>query len=176
MQKISLIAAIDAQRGLGYKGQLLCHLPADLQYFKAKTLGKPIIMGRKTFESIGKALPLRRNIVITRQLMAERLSLHSADIQCVTSFDKALAVALDAPEVMIIGGASIYEQALPLATDLYLTHIHQIFPADVFFPSINPDVWNMVSSDFYPHDEKNPYDMTFKHFQRQSLAEKEKAK
>ena len=162
MQKISLIAAIDENRGLGYQGKLLCHLPADLKHFKALTIGKPIIMGSKTFASIGKALPQRLNLVITRQMSTE----YPKDIQCVAGLTEALAAASDAPEVMIIGGASIYEQALPFATDLYLTYIHHAFKSDVFFPVIDETMWKVVSSNAYLQDEKNPYDMTFQHLQR----------
>ena len=127
---ISMIAAVDEKNGLGYNNQLLCHLPADLKFFKQTTTGKPIIMGRLTYESIGRQLPNRHNIVISHQLN---------DIDGVTiarSLEKAIEVSGHEHEIMIIGGAGIYKQAMPLAQQLYITKIHHQFEADVFFPEI----------------------------------------
>ncbi|MBA3536414.1 MAG: dihydrofolate reductase [Tatlockia sp.] len=160
MSEISLIAAIDEQNGLGKANQLLCHLPADLQHFKSLTMGKPIIMGRNTFESIGKPLPGRTNIVLTRK------QLTISGVEVAESLPKALAVAGNVQEVMIIGGASIYEQALPFASRIYLTLIHQQFDADVFFPKLDDSVWQCTEQVFRQHDEKNSYDLTFYCYER----------
>lgn len=152
---ISLIAAIDEAGGLGKNNQLLCHLPADLQHFKKITLGKPIIMGRSTFESIGRPLPGRLNIVLTK---------NKSSIEGVTianSLQQAMDLVRDVQEVMIIGGANLFEQTIHQADYLYLTVIHHTFEADVFFPKINITEWKQVETSFKPKDEKNLYDMTF---------------
>ncbi|KTC87095.1 dihydrofolate reductase [Legionella brunensis] len=159
MPIVSLVAAMDENYGLGKDNQLLCHLPADLKHFKAITMGKPIIMGKNTFDSIGKPLPGRRNIVLSRQIKAIE------GVEVVDSLNKAVVIA-EAPEVMIIGGASIYEQAISIASQLYLTVIHHRFSADVFFPKFDPRQWVVKSENFYSKDEKNRYDMTFYHYQR----------
>ncbi len=154
--RISLIAAIDEKRGLGQNNHLLCHLPADLQHFKNMTLGKPIIMGRKTYDSIGKALPGRLNIV---------LSQHTRSIpgaQVVSSLAEMFNLLNEVPEIMIIGGASIFAQTLPLASRIYLTIIHHQFVADSFFPLLDLTSWQCKETIFRPQDEKNSYDLTFK--------------
>lgn len=156
---ISLIAAVDELYGLGKDNQLLCHLPADLQHFKSVTLGKPIIMGRKTFESIGKALPGRMNIVISRNL------LNNEDVIVAHSLESALELTRGFPEVMIIGGASIYEEAINYATKIYLTVIHHQFDADVFFPFFDKTQWNCLEIRKRSQDEKNKYSMTFYEYQ-----------
>lgn len=157
MTIISLIAAIDERLGLGKNNQLLCHLPADLQHFKKLTLGKPIIMGRRTFDSIGKPLPNRLNIVISTQMKP------IAGVSVYSSLPEALQATSDAAEVMIIGGARLFEEGISIAQHLYLTKIHYQFEADVFFPSFVEQDWINESSECYPHDAKNPYDMTFCH-------------
>jgi len=156
MTTISLIAVIDENRGLGKANQLLCHLPADLKHFKELTLGKPVIMGRKTYESIGKALPGRHNIVISTQD-----TLNIADASVVHSLSEAIKLTDNAPEVMIIGGAKIFELAMNLAARIYLTQIHHQFAADVFFPIIDKNQWVERGADFRNRDEKNEYEMTF---------------
>ncbi|RAP37632.1 dihydrofolate reductase [Legionella quinlivanii] len=160
MTLISLIAAVDEAQGLGKNNQLLCHLPADLKFFKQMTLGKPIIMGRKTFASIGKALPGRQNIVISRS------SVPAAEIEVAHSLEEALKLTPAAPEVMIIGGASIYQQILPQAQQIYLTQIHHRFDADVFFPAINQDEWICEKIAEHVQDEKNAYSMSFYLYKR----------
>ena len=160
MATLSLIAAMDEAHGIGRNNQLLCHLPADLQHFKSTTLGKPIIMGRKTFESIGKPLPGRLNIVLSRTM---------SPIEGVLLFDsleKALDYVKEVPEVMIIGGAALYQQTISIATCLYITVIHHVFEADVFFPKIDSSVWGCSEKAFRPKDEKNIYDMSFCIFER----------
>ena len=160
---ISIIAAIDINRGIGHKNSLLCHLPADLQYFKSMTLGKPIIMGRKTLESIGRALPGRQNIILTHG----RLTV--TGIEVCNPLEQALQLAASAPEVMIIGGESVFSAALPLADCVYVTFIHQEFEADAFFPTLDLDVWDCVSKVERPLDSKNAYDLTFCIYLRKNL-------
>jgi dihydrofolate reductase len=155
MSTVSIIAALDEQSGLGFNNQLLCHLPADLQHFKMLTMGKPIIMGYKTFESIGKPLPGRRNIVLSRR----DLKIEGAEV--VNSLEKALRLSQESSEIMIIGGEQLFIQAMPLVSRLYITRIHHHFMADVFFPQINEKVWGCIEKKIYPQDEKNAYDMTF---------------
>ncbi len=152
---LSMIAAMDEARGIGINNQLLCHLPADLKHFKALTLGKPVIMGRKTYESIGKPLPQRPNIVISNTLEPQ------PGIIIVPNIPAAIEKAGKVDEVMIIGGMSIYEAALPWARRIYITIIHHTFEADVYFPEINPDHWHCVQSQFRKKDDKNLYDMSF---------------
>lgn len=157
---ISLIAAVDEQFGLGKNNALLCHLPADLQHFKSLTMGKPIIMGRHTFDSIGKTLPGRMNIILSRQ------QLNIPDATVVDSLEKALLLTKNQSEVMIIGGANVYEQAIEQAHRIYLTVIHHQFDADVFFPRLNKTHWKCLRAIERPRDEKNPFDMTFYEYQR----------
>jgi dihydrofolate reductase len=155
MTIISMIAAVDEQRGLGKDNKLLCHLPADLKHFKELTLGKPIIMGRKTYESIGRALPGRLNIVLSKHAKP------IIDITLAHSLDEALEITKDSPEVMVIGGANLFAQALPLAHRVYLTIIRAQFDADVFFPELDKNAWQCMEVIDRPHDEKNPYDLSF---------------
>ncbi|HEB82219.1 MAG TPA: type 3 dihydrofolate reductase [Gammaproteobacteria bacterium] len=158
---VSMIAAMDRNRLIGNKNQLPWHLPADFAHFKAVTMGKPIIMGRKTFESIGKPLPGRRNIVLTRN-EGQRYE----GVDCVSSFEEALALVPDEDEVMIIGGSSIYEMLLSRADRLYITFVEADFEGDAWFPSIDPDVWQEVESSAHPADEKNAYECRFVTFER----------
>lgn len=160
MTLISLIAAIDEESGLGKENKLLCHLPADLAHFKTVTMNKPVIMGRKTFESIGKILPNRQNIIIS-----ETISSISGGV-VVKSLSEALKLTANTPEVMIIGGAKVFEEALPLSERLYLTKIHARFDADVHFPNINPGQWRCVEAIDRHQDDANRYDMTFYQFER----------
>ncbi|CAM3068521.1 dihydrofolate reductase [Legionella steigerwaltii] len=157
---ISLIAAIDETGGLGLNNQLLCHLPADLQHFKSITMGKPIIMGRKTFASIGKPLPGRLNVVLSRS---------SPPIEGVVicdSLENALAQTKEFPEVMIIGGAELFAEAMNKANRLYITRIHHQFTADVFFPEIDISIWHCKEKQYREHDEKNKFNMTFYIYER----------
>ncbi|MEO8836653.1 MAG: dihydrofolate reductase [Caldimonas sp.] len=127
---VSLIAAVARDGGIGRAGDLLVRLPGDLPRFRRITLGAPVVMGRKTFDSIGRALPGRRNIVVTRNRSFAR-----EDVETVASFDEALALAAGAPRAYVIGGADIYALALPLADELLLTEIDAAFPADAYFPA-----------------------------------------
>jgi dihydrofolate reductase len=161
--KISLIAAIGKNSEIGCEGNLLCHLPADMQHFKEITTHHTVVMGRKTFDSLPKgALPNRRNIVISRQP-----DLKIANAEVYPSLDNAFIKLIDDEEVFIIGGAQIYEQTLPIADKLYLTKIQATFPnGDVFFPKINPNEWQVLSQETHLADEKHPYSFTFVELER----------
>ena len=156
--RISIIVALDEGRVIGSEGGMPWHLPADLKFFKSMTMGKPIIMGRSTWESIGRPLPGRTNIVITRNP-----SFHADGCRVAHSVDEALAMAREeaAEEAMIIGGAAIYEQTLPRTDRLYLTHISAHLVGDKHFPVINPDDWQEVSREEHAADSDNPFDLTF---------------
>jgi dihydrofolate reductase len=148
---VSLIVAMDRQRVIGCNGRLPWHLPADLQRFKALTMGHHIIMGRKTWESIGRVLPGRTSIVITRNA-------HYAapGALVVKSISEALALAGDDPQPFVIGGAQIFEAALPLARRIYLTEVLGDYPGDVWFPSLPADMWHAVASEHHPAAEHTP--------------------
>lgn len=128
--RISLVASVARDGGIGHEGGLLVRLPGDLPRFKALTIGSPIVMGRKTWDSIGRPLPGRRNIVVTRDA-----SWHAHGAERAASPEAAIALAGDAPQLFVIGGAEIYRAALPLADALELTEIDAAFAADAFFPS-----------------------------------------
>ena len=133
------------------------HLPADLHHFKSTTLGKPVIMGRKTFESIGRPLPGRRNLVISRNSEWQ-----SEGVETVNSLDAALALVKNHDEVMIIGGGQLYREALLLAHRLYLTHIElAVDDADTWFPDYAGYQWHQVAEERHSADEKNPYSYRF---------------
>lgn len=138
--RLSIIAAMAQNRVIGRGNALPWRLPEDLKWFRSQTLGKPIIMGRKTFESIGsKALPGRKNIVLSRSG-----DLRASDVIIAGSLQEALAHCPDAAEVMIIGGARLYAQTLALAQRLYLTLIHKAVEGDAYFPKVNWDAWQEV--------------------------------
>lgn len=164
MSTINLIAAVDEHYGLGLNNELLCHLPADLKYFKALTLGHPIIMGRKTFESIGRPLPGRRNIVLSKTVQS------IPQVETASTLAQALALLGDTEEVFIIGGAAVFQEALNLADRIYLTRIHHQFKADVFFPKLAEKDWQCISATFQAKDDKNPYDMTFSCYEKSKSA------
>jgi dihydrofolate reductase len=153
---ITLIAAAAENNALGKDNDLLWHLPEDFKRFKQITSGHYIIMGRKTFESFPKPLPNRTHIIITRQeeyLVEGCLVVHS--------LDEALEIAPQNEEVFIIGGAQIYEQALPFADKIDLTRVHTELEADAFFPEFNTSEWNLVFSEKHFKDEKHQFDYTF---------------
>ena len=152
-----MIAAMTEERVIGIKNTLPWKLPNDMKWFRQNTMGKPIVMGRKTFESFGaKALPGRTNIIITRDE-----NYQAADSIVVHSIDDALTAAGDAEEVMIIGGASFYEQMLPKADRLYLTFVHAELKGDAWFPEINNNDWNKVEKFHHKKDDKNQYAHSF---------------
>lgn len=155
--KIALVAAMANQNVIGLKNQMPWHMPADLAHFKQVTLGKPVIMGRKTYDSIGRLLPGRRNIIISRQPAPQQLA---AD--WVHSIDEALALVADQAEVMIIGGAELYKQMLPRADRLYLTHIDLDTAGDAYFPDYQTAAnWRQISSAEFAADHKNPHSYRF---------------
>ena len=157
MTKIALIAAMTDDRVIGIDNRLPWKLPADMKWFRRHTLGKPIVMGRKTFESFGgKPLPERLNIVITRDR-----DYRAEGAVVVHDIDEALAAAGDAEEVMIIGGASFYEQMLPRADRLYLTFVHADVEGDAWFPEFDRSQWREVYREDHEADEKNPYAYSF---------------
>lgn len=160
---LSLIVAADEANVIGAKNALPWYLPADLQHFKTVTMGHPIIMGRKTHESIGKALPGRQNIVITHQ---EGFAAPSCDV--VPSLDVAIAKAeeIGAEEAFIIGGGQIFAESMGLADRLYLTRVHHRFPGDIVFPAIDLAQWKEVSAEHHESDEKNPHAYTFFIYER----------
>ena len=155
---ISLIAALDENRGIGWKNQLPWHLPADLARFKDQTMGHTLIAGRKTYQSIGAALPGRKMIVLSRDP-----DFSTEDTLLARSMDDALQLARDmeAREVFVIGGAEIYQEALPLADYLYLSHVHGVFEADVFFPELDPLDWDICEEEYFPEDELNEFPHTY---------------
>lgn len=142
---ISIIAAVGADNAIGADGELAFHISSDLKHFKELTVGKPVIMGRKTFESLPNGpLPNRRNIVISRNPEYSYPGVETA-----ASLQDAIELTFDSPEAMVIGGAEIYRQALPMATKLYLTQIDATRPdADTFFPEINKDEWEQDSQEW----------------------------
>ena len=154
--KISLIVAAATNNVIGRDGALPWHLPDDLKRFRRLTVGKPIIMGRLTHESIGKPLPERQNIVISS---CERLQADGCEV--VNSPEAALAVAGDAEEVMVIGGARVYEQMLPMADRIYLTRVHADIDGDTFFPDIDNDEWQIVEREDFPADDMRELGFSF---------------
>ncbi|WP_318445555.1 type 3 dihydrofolate reductase [Photobacterium leiognathi] len=153
--KISMIAAMAHDRVIGKENAMPWHLPADFAWFKQCTLGKPVVMGRKTFESIGRPLPGRHNIVISRNP-----DFHAEGITVVGDINAAKKAAGDVEELMIIGGGSIYQACLPQVDCLYLTFIDADLDGDTRFPEWG-DGWHQVSSEHYVADEKNAYAMDF---------------
>ncbi|SFN18312.1 dihydrofolate reductase [Izhakiella capsodis] len=148
---ISLIAAMAADRVIGMENTMPWHLPADLAWFKQHTLNKPVIMGSRTWESIGHPLPLRKNIVISRQHGSAEGAIW------VNSLQEALVAAGEAGEVMIIGGGDIYRQFIDKANRLYLTHIDAEVEGDTHFPDYEPAQWQSVFSEFHDADDKNSH-------------------
>lgn len=152
---ISLIAAMAADRIIGMDNAMPWSLPADLAWFKKHTLGKPVIMGRRTFESIGRPLPGRLNIVISRTPG------ETEGVTRATSLQEALRLAGNAPEIMVIGGGKIYAQMLERADRLYLTHIDAEVEGDTQFPDYDPDQWLSVFSEFHDADSHNTHSFCF---------------
>jgi dihydrofolate reductase len=149
---VSLIAAVARQGAIGRDNQLLCRISEDLKFFKRTTMGAPIVMGRKTWDSIGRPLPGRRNIVITRNPAWQVEGAERAG-----SLDDALDRVGDAPKVFVIGGGQIYAQALPLADELVLTEIDADFDADAFFPRWDPAQWTAEASDWHTSEGGHRY-------------------
>lgn len=155
---ISAILAMSENRVIGLDNQLPWHLPADLKHFKTLTTGHPIIMGRKTYQAIGKALPNRTNIILTRDA-----TFTAPDCIVTTSAEEALESAkeIETVEIFIIGGAEIYKIFFPYIQRIYLTQIHQQFEGDTYFQALNPNEWREVARADHVADEKNPYAYSF---------------
>jgi dihydrofolate reductase len=160
---ICLIAALDRNGLIGRDNALPWRLPADLQHFKRLTLGKPIVMGRLTWESLGRPLPGRHNIVLTRDP-----AYHAEGASVVYSVDAALAAAGAVDEVMVIGGAALYRTLLPRAARLYLTRIDAAFDGDAWFPEIDPAAWREVAREAHAADARNPYPYAFVTLERRT--------
>ena len=159
---VSQIVAVGRKGEIGKDGRMPWHLPADLKHFKAMTLGKPVLMGRKTLDAIGRPLPDRRNIVITRDRQFSALGCEVAH-----SLEEALARAEPAAEAMVIGGGEIYRAAWPATRRVYLTRIEAEVPgADTFFPALEPAEWKQVSREDHRADARNPYDYSFLLYER----------
>ena len=162
MTTLSMIVAHADNRIIGKDNDMPWHLPADLAYFKKTTLGKPVIMGRKTYDSIGRPLPGRQNIVISRDE-----SLNIEGVEVVQSVEQALAVASGVDEIMVIGGGAIYAHCMPKADKLYITHIDAKIDGDTQFPDYDlENEWQMLASETRQADEKNAYVLHFNVYQR----------
>ncbi len=159
---ISIIVAIDQNNGIGIDNRLLCHLPNDMKYFKQVTSGHPVIMGRHTYESLPiKPLPNRKNIVISTSLFA------LDGCTMVSSVEDALKQCPAEEECFVIGGSQIYQQMMSYAQKLYVTHIYHQFEADVFFPKIDTNAWNLISSESHPSDDRHLYAYSFEIYQKE---------
>lgn len=153
---VSLVVAMSDNNAIGKNNQLIWHLPADLKHFKKVTSGHTIIMGRKTYDSIGKPLPNRKNVVITRNP-----ALEIAGVTITSGLEEALSLDQEEDEVFVIGGAEIFKQALPLASRIYLTRVHATYEADTFFPEIDPERWIETEKEAHLPDAANPVSYTF---------------
>ncbi len=158
---LSIIAAIGQNNTLGKDNQLIWHLPADLKRFKKVTLGHHIIMGRKTFESLGKPLPNRTTIIISRDK-----NYHTDGCITVNSLAEAIKAAQKDENPYILGGAEIYKQSMDIADVLDLTFVHQAFEADVYFPEIDKNIWKETFREDHFKDERNKHDFSFVKYER----------
>ncbi|MCS3454858.1 type 3 dihydrofolate reductase [Aeromonas rivuli] len=162
--KISMIAAMARDRVIGKDNQMPWHLPADLAHFKRVTLGKPVLMGRKTFESIGRPLPGRRNLVISRNS-----GFSAPNIEVFSSIEEVFATLSESEmpdELMVIGGGYLYAQLLPRADRLYLTHIELAVEGDTRFPEYEGQQWHCVEREAHQPDERNPHPYCFETLER----------
>ncbi len=160
--KISLIAAVDKHLAIGRDNQMPWHLPDDFKYFKQQTLGKPVVMGRKTFESIGsRPLPGRPNFVLSRDA-----NLQLDGVEVFQEMEALLDALLEVDEVMVMGGEQIYRLFLPLANRLYLTEVDTEIEADAFFPAFDRQTWQEVSRQPHPKDERHAFDFDFVIYER----------
>lgn len=160
MRHVSLIVAYDRKRGIGKDNKMPWHLPSELAHFKRTTMGKPVVMGRRTHESIGRALPGRRNIVVTRGAVA------TAGVETAHSLPEALALCAESPEVIIIGGGQIYAAALPFATRVIATEIHADFEADTHFPALDMTQWREAKRERFAADAQTPYALDIVTYER----------
>lgn len=160
---LSIIAALDQGRGLGFENQIPWHLPADLSRFKKLTMGHHLILGRKTYQSIGKPLPGRKMIVLSKNPDYDL-----EGVQVVNTFQQALQIAREAGEIesFVIGGAEIYKIALPVTDRMYLTYVHTVSQADVFFPEFEDENWLKICEQEFQADHENPIGSTYTHLIR----------
>lgn len=159
---VSIIVAVAEHNAIGFRNELLCHLPADLKYFKRVTSGHTVVMGRRTWFSLPRRpLPGRKNIVVT-DVPGEQFE----GAVAVRSLEEALQYCDAASENFVIGGGMIYRQFMEIAQKLYITHVYHTFEADTFYPEISPDVWEEISSEPHPADADNPYPYCFSIYQR----------
>lgn len=163
---LSLIVAASTNNAIGKNNQMLWHLPNDLKFFKNTTWGMPVIMGRKTFESVNKALPGRMNIVITRQE-----GWNAAGVVVATDLTDAIqkAEATNCKEIFIIGGGEIYKQSIETANKVYLTRVQTTIDGDTFFPELDENNWQLISEDSFAADEKNAFAHSFQIWSRREL-------
>ncbi|MDF2450773.1 MAG: dihydrofolate reductase region [Bacteroidota bacterium] len=161
---LSSIVAASLNNGIGKDNQLPWHLPADLKFFKTTTMGCPVVMGRKTFQSIGRTLPGRKNVVITRDktFNADK----AFDIEVVSGIEEAITSLQSEREVFIIGGGEIFRQSMDLIDTIYLTVVNTTLEADVFFPEIDKTKFELVWEEAHQADEKNKFDYTFQKYVR----------
>ena len=159
--KVTIIAALADNGVIGRSGSLPWHLPDDLRRFKSLTMGRPVLMGRRTFASIGRALPGRRNLVATRS--PQQLP---SSVEAVADLPAALQICGPVPELCVIGGADIYRQALPLATHLELTRVHARIEGDVYFPAFDAADWRELARTEHAADERHAWPMTYQTLER----------
>ena len=153
--RFSLIAAMDRNRLIGNNNELPWHLPADLAHFKQVTMGKPIVMGRKTYESIGRPLPGRTNIVLSRQ------GFQAEGVVSVSSICEATTLTVNDEELMVIGGSSIYESVLDVVDRMYITYVDGEFSGDAWFPEFDDNLWSLSDESILEANEKNQYGCRF---------------
>jgi dihydrofolate reductase len=158
---ISLIAAMDQNRLIGNNNQLPWHLPVDFAHFKSVTMGKPVVMGRKTYDSIGRPLPGRQNIVLSRDA-----NFRPENVDVARDFDQAMQLAGAAEEIMVIGGSTIYQLVLPLAQRIYLTVVEAEFEGDAWFPEIDMSKWSLSEQKISEIDDKNAWRCSFKKYEK----------
>jgi len=161
MVKLAIIVSVAENGVIGSGNQLPWRLPDDLKRFKALSLGKPIVMGRKTYDSIGRPLPGRLNIIVSR-----RGDLRIEGCTIVSSLSDAIAAAGNVEEIVIVGGADIYRQVLPQVQTIHLTRVHATVPGDVYFPELAPDEWHEVATEYHPADDRHAHSFTFQTLQR----------
>jgi dihydrofolate reductase len=159
--KITLIVAAAENNAIGKNNKMLWHLPNDFKYFKKNTLEHSVVMGRKTFVSIGKPLPERRNIILTRDM-----NYSHEEVDVANSVQEVLNYCRDEREIFIIGGAEIYKQTLPLADKILLTRVHTTIDGDAYFPALLDHEWKLVSAEKHEKDEKHAFDYTFEVYER----------
>lgn len=159
--KITLIVAAAENNVIGSDNKMPWHLPNDFKYFKKNTINHSVIMGRKTFESIGKPLPERRNIILTRDL-----NYVNEDVDVANSIQEVINYCRDEREIFIIGGAEIYKQTLPIAHRVLLTRVHTNVTGEAVFPELLEHQWKLVSSEKHEKDDKHAFDYTFEVYER----------